>query len=1129
VESIINYENYVCFLNNPSPNTYFTGVKKYLLEKIYNHDLVDIAPLIFSNVLKANLSILNEKTIGTVEVIEVETFQKSDISLAIHRKNDHFNGIRSVPKMQQQTHIPSEAFRRYTYDSKSLRSMQVNPLAKTISRKIRKRLFQLKLWKPRQDWRKPSFIKIPNVLRSSANATLLRIGMQNCRSVRNKCTTVSEYVLDKDLDVFCLTETWLSNYDAIDVSDLCPQGYSFINYPRDNGKGGGIGIIHRSGLVIKQTKLHLKDYYRTFEFGTVTIVGTVSCLLVVVYRPPPSERNGLKECEFLLEFEDFLGVLATVTDSLLIVGDFNVHVDDMSKPGVCRFIEQVKAADLIQHVKGATHKGGHTLDLVMSRVTESLVQTVYVMNDFISDHSAIICELKLRPELTTEGVKYTRKLKSMETEKFKCGLESLVASASDGETNKSVNELADVYQEGIKSILDKVAPLLKVRTKGQRPKPWYNDTIHEARLIRRTKERKWKKTRSEVDRQIFLDERKRVVRLIDTAKVTFYKEKLARTKPCDLFRVVNSILSSSQCPLPSGVEDSILCETFSEFFFSKVRKIRNSLKITDNTIKNDESFIPAHSDSFCQFKLMSQDSVEKVVTNLANKSCSLDPAPTWLLRENLPTVLPLMVSIVNTSLKEGKYPDDLKHALVRPLIKKQTLCKDEISNYRPVSNLSFIGKVLEKVVSTQLVEYMSNNHLHDPMQSAYKSGHSCETAMLKVTNDINKSLDSGQCVLLSMLDLSAAFDLVDHEILYSRFQKELNISGQVLQWFVSYLTARTQSVAIGNSISKPVELTTGVPQGSVLGPLLYSIYVLPLKRIFQKHGISYHIYADDTQIYVVFNPKEDNALEIATGKLEKCVTDVKHWMNHNKLKLNDNKTEFILFASSNNYKKYGFSQCSMRVGDQVIKVATQARNLGSILDSHLSMEASVNSTVRSLYGQMRKLYKLRQYLDQTECARVVNSLITSRLDYNNSLLYGVPKTLIHRLQVAQNQAARLITGIGPFEHITPVLMSLHWLPVEWRIKYKILVFVFKCLNTESAPSYLSDLLRLYVPGRSLRSSSDGTILVELISRNKHGMRAFVNCAPSLWNKLPYELRHCSSLNCFKQKLKTHFFKECFSA
>ena len=331
---------------------------------------------------------------------------------------------------------------------------------------------------------------------------------------------------------------------------------------------------------------------------------------------------------------------------------------------------------------------------------------------------------------------------------------------------------------------------------------------------------------------------------------------------------------------------------------------------------------------------------------------------------------------------------------------------------------------------------------------------------------------------MAMLDLSAAYDLVDHYILLSRMKSQLGFSGMVLKWFNSYLKSRTQMVVIGSAQSNEVPLTTGVPQGSILGSLLYLIYVLPLKYIFEKHNISYHCFADDIQIYNRFSLKQDG-LTSSLKILEMCVAEVKEWFDQSKLKINSNKskTEFVVFISRYNQHKVNLSKCVLHVGSDIIYPSKCARNLGSYLDENLSMKEHVSTAVRSVYWNIRSVGKIRRYLDGNTCASLLNALVTSRLDYNNSVLFGVPDTILNMLQAVHNHAARILTGTRMSDHITPVLISLHWLPVRERIKYKILVTVYKCLHQTHSPQYLRDLLQHHVPARLLRSSNDPSCLV----------------------------------------------------
>ena len=249
--------------------------------------------------------------------------------------------------------------------------------------------------------------------------------------------------------------------------------------------------------------------------------------------------------------------------------------------------------------------------------------------------------------------------------------------------------------------------------------------------------------------------------------------------------------------------------------------------------------------------------------------------------------------MMNQSLSTGTVPPCLKHAIIRPLLKKKHLDHENLKNYRPVSNLPFMSKLLEKIVAERLLQHMETNDLNEKMQSAYKKLHSTETALIRVQNDILTSLDNKCGVILVLLDLSAAFDTIDHETLFHQLQHRLGITGTALQWFVSYLSGRTQSVSVENASSKPSPLQFGVPQGSVLGPLLYTIYTLPLGDILRRSNISYHLYADDTQLYLSFNFHEPSSQTACLEQIQQGVTDVKEWMLKNKLKLNDYNRSYV--------------------------------------------------------------------------------------------------------------------------------------------------------------------------------------------------------------------------------------------
>jgi hypothetical protein len=249
-------------------------------------------------------------------------------------------------------------------------------------------------------------------------------------------------------------------------------------------------------------------------------------------------------------------------------------------------------------------------------------------------------------------------------------------------------------------------------------------------------------------------------------------------------------------------------------------------------------------------------------------------------------------------------------------------------------------------------------------------------------------------------------------------------------------------------------------------------------------------------------------------------------MAQNFLKLNDDKTEVLLIGSKHQCSKAVIPDLVIGTSNISVCETTSVRNLGAIFDKQLSMDKHVQSVCQNAHYHLRQISEIRHFLtkDATEC--MVHAFISSRLDYVNSLLYGLPSGLIERLQRIQNTAARIVTKTRKHEHITPVLQDLHWLPVKARISYKILLHVFKAI-TDHGPSYIKDLLVPHCPPRALRSGSQGLLKVPMTSMKTVGDRAFSKCGPVLWNDLPKNIRETKILDTFKQSLKTHLFRQAY--
>ena len=419
-------------------------------------------------------------------------------------------------------------------------------------------------------------------------------------------------------------------------------------------------------------------------------------------------------------------------------------------------------------------------------------------------------------------------------------------------------------------------------------------------------------------------------------------------------------------------------------------------------------------------------------------------------------------------------------------------------------------------------DHMTQHDMHEHFLSAYRANHSTETALVRVSNDVLRSVDRRECVLLTLRDLSAAFDTVDHTQFLNRLEGEFGVTGKARRWLESYFRDRYQSVYIDSTSSSAVPLTTGFPQGSVIGPFGFKPYTKPLTAIAEKHGVSIHLYADDTQLYVSCDPDKPDA---AIAKLEECIEEIRLWMQHNNLKLNDNKTEFLTIGTKHQQSKV--KDLHIKIGTESIPASSHARNIGVMFDSNMNMEAQINQITRSCYAHLRAISQVRKFLTTDAAEKIVHAFVTSRLDNNNSLLHGIPDYLLQKLQLIQNNCARLITQKKKSDHITPTLIDLHWLPIRYRIDYKVLLLAYKA-QQKTAPVYLADLLQPYMPGRSLRSEYQRRLHQPKSHSKKFGDRAFSVCAPRLWNELPIAIREASTVDHFKSLLKTHLFKAAFS-
>ena len=619
----------------------------------------------------------------------------------------------------------------------------------------------------------------------------LSFGYVNSRSIKNKTYVICDLVLEKKFDVFLISETWLSETgDEVIIRQLTPPGYSFLHCPRQGGGSGGVGLLYRSCLRLELVKKLVN--YTSFEYIAVNLTLSKETLtLACIYRPPRSNKNKLKDSTFHSEFSDFLDSFLE-KEKFVIVGDINYWFNIKSDSNTKKLLSILEARQLTQLIDVPTHTHGNTLDWVITRKKcQSFVSSVNVIDYQISDHFVVSLSTDFSKPRTGKKTILCRNLKGVNKEKFS---EDLKNSLLVSNPPSNLSDLSNLYNDTISGLLDTHAPL-KSRTITEREDfEFFDSACREAKEKRRDSEKVWRKSGLEIHRQIYRYNCNEYTRILRETHSKYILDEIESSgnDPKKTFELVDNLLGkdTNTSVLPN-LNEKVASQKISEYFVEKINVISSELDAAASNLPSCDKDIETtetSGSSLCVFDQVDENSVKKIISKSKKTSCHLDPAPTKFLLQFLDILLPIIVLIINKSLELGEVPECMKKAVVKPLLKKHNLDPLECKNYRPVSNLSYLSKLLERVVAEQLVSHLDSNNYLDKFQSAYRIGFSTETALLKVVNDALVTVNSGNLVLLVLLDLSAAFDTINHNLLLERLTSISGIKENALKWFSSYLT-----------------------------------------------------------------------------------------------------------------------------------------------------------------------------------------------------------------------------------------------------------------------------------------------------------------------------------------------------
>ena len=685
-------------------------------------------------------------------------------------------------------------------------------------------------------------------------------------------------------------------------------------------------------------------------------------------------------------------------------------------------------------------------------------------------------------------------------------------------SKSDINEDISIWYSIILKHLDCHAPYKIKRVKTKYLPDWYNDEIAYARKMRdNCKRRKlW---------SAYKKYRNRAKQLIRVAKRNYFTDSVMNSKDTRTiwqhFRKVNNKNNCSNSNLPDEIMINDERYTSSEdiasklnHYFANISQIfgNNEGEELDANFDYLENFINSKVPNDVQFKIpnITPEQVSIIINALdSSKAMGLDGLGPRILKSISCALSPSLADLINKSLATGCYPDRLKLAKVFPIYKSGS--KSDPNNYRPISILPTISKIFERHINKHLMAYLNKYSLIHESQSGFRPKHSCQTALVKLIDKWMACIDSGDIIGTMFIDFRKAFDLVDHKLLIKKLSA-YKVCSSSLRWCISYLELRQQTVQSNRGMSSFANIKSGVPQGSILGPSLFLIFINDLPLLLK------YCYADLFADDGTFHKNGPEIDEINDEMLIDFLTIV-HWSKQNKLPINYNKSTYMLLGAKRRLQDT--YELFLNVDDEKIEKVSKQKLLGIFIDEHLTWTPHIDYLCTLISSKISLLKQLSSYVPKHIQKIFYQSYILPLIDYGCNTWSATTSSNIERISKLQKRAARIILQA---EYLTPSSLmfdELGWLSIPRRLMYNKALLTFKALNNLT-PAYISDLLSPMseTHSLSLRSSDNGLLSIPR-SRSALYDRSFTYSASKLWNSLPQTLRTTSSLNEFKTGLRNY--------
>ena len=938
-----------------------------------------------------------------------------------------------------------------------------------------------------------------------------KIAHLNIRSLRNRRDEFAQFLHDCPYDVMSLSETWLDKDICHNLVSI--EGYKFERKDRTQ-YGGGVGCYIRENIPYLR-RHDLENDNLELLWIELKPRNETSLFVGVIYRPPSSPMSFFDALEINLD------KVTALSDKIVLLGDFNSNMltaNPLSKT-LNDLSELNGFSQLIDKPTRVTPNSSTLIDLIF--VSKSLGELKSgVLSLGLSDHSLVYVITRVTAPRLTPQISSFRSFRHFQENAFLDELQAIDWNEKL-QTHDDVDGKWKEFHSTFLELCNKHAPYITVRKKIT-VSPWIT-----TQYIELARERDFNKKKFNETRDVKYWDKYRVLRnkannFIKKLKRQYYSDQLGdyskdlKKKWSILKQLLPSKKSNNNPNIVVGGEiitDSHKIASDLNTLFSNVGKLASAkangkAKQKGKNKKSGPKMSKRIKSKFV-FEEISSEFVHRELSKLdCTKSVGLDDLHPRLLKVSAHLIASPIALIFNHSIQTGHFPQDFKLAKIIPIPKSES--SNDINNYRPISLLSIVSKVFERAVHSQLLSFLKKENLLSERQSGFRPKHSTSTCLTEICDFLYEHLDKGRLIGAVFLDLRKAFDIIPHDLLIKKLSS-YGLDGIALKWFESYLKGRQQCVSFKGATSDFLPVYSGVPQGSILGPLLFCIYINEISDLPLHPQTKISLYADDTAIF-----SSGFGVHSVQKQLQADIKVISQWFLENGLIVNTDKTKVMLFASS---KRKKTAELNIVMDGELLEKVTKFKYLGVVVDQNLDWTPHVNEVIKKLCSSVACIRRIRHCVTKSTLTQLYYSLFLPHIDYCCTAWGCTTKTNLGRLQRCQNKFARLVLNAEYRTSTVSLLDALKWQSIEKRLSYQYCIMAYKSLN-DMGPPYLSHLLSRRNVVYSTRHVESNQLYLP-IPKTENKKRSFSYKASKLFNSLPLHVQSSSTLEVFKKRLRAH--------